>query len=100
MRIRSNAPNTGLTAAHPVHEKKATRDSDCCQCVSAESAAQHGCAERGRPPPGGDGGRRGVRLRGGRAEPAQRSRGVQPPRVKNGSWLEPDMKPYREHKHA
>jgi hypothetical protein len=37
---------------------------------------------------------------GGRAEPTQRSRGVQPPRVKNGSLPEPDMKPYREHKHA
>ncbi|WP_245724687.1 tyrosine-type recombinase/integrase [Micromonospora citrea] len=36
---------------------------------------------KGRPPSGGDGGRREVRLRGGRAEPTQRSRGVQPPRV-------------------
>jgi hypothetical protein len=49
------------------------------------NSANDGCdgaTGKGRPPPGGDGGRQGVRLRGGRAEPAQRSRGVQPPRVK------------------
>ncbi|SCL38377.1 Site-specific recombinase XerD [Micromonospora aurantiaca] len=37
-------------------------------------------AAKGRPPSGGDGGRLVVRLRGGRAEPTQRLRGVQPPR--------------------
>nr|WP_076469193.1 tyrosine-type recombinase/integrase [Micromonospora avicenniae] len=52
-------------------------DEDEGDCDLRRSAR---CA-KGRPPSGGDGGRREVRLRGGRAEPTQRSRGVQPLRV-------------------
>ncbi|MFD6696897.1 tyrosine-type recombinase/integrase [Micromonospora aurantiaca (nom. illeg.)] len=47
---------------------------------NAPSPAPEGEAAKGRPPSGGDGGRLVVRLRGGRAEPTQRLRGVQPPR--------------------
>ncbi|MEV1287739.1 tyrosine-type recombinase/integrase [Micromonospora sp. NPDC049679] len=39
------------------------------------------CPERATTPAGGRRGSSGVRLRGGRAEPTQRSRGVQPPRA-------------------
>ncbi|PSK64230.1 hypothetical protein B0E53_03813 [Micromonospora sp. MH33] len=56
-------------------------------------------AGKGRPPSGGDGGRREVRLRGGRAEPTQRSRGVQPPRVHVLRGRR-DVNSRREHKHA
>jgi hypothetical protein len=42
--------------------------------------AAGGLRKRDDPRPGGDGGRR-ERLRGGRADPTQRSRGVQPPRA-------------------
>ncbi|MFJ8831471.1 tyrosine-type recombinase/integrase [Micromonospora aurantiaca] len=58
--------------------------------------APKGEATKGRPPSGGDGGRLVVRLRGGRAEPTQRLRGVQPPRPIDAGYANSR----REDKHA
>ncbi|MFG2070531.1 hypothetical protein ACGFKZ_27060 [Micromonospora tulbaghiae] len=74
------------------HRRETTWTTTGRACDLRRSA--HGA--KGRPPSGGDGGRLVVRLRGGRAEPTQRLRGVQPPRPIDAGYANSR----REDKHA